>query len=184
MAAPSNLTDSDKLQQLWDKEQIREVVARYCRGVDRFEEELAKSIYLPRSTEDHGVYLGDGRKMIDFLRYLKDTDYVGHHSLGQSLVELNGDTANCETYFVCGIAQTYDKDTHKSFVDLRGRYLDTLERVPGGWQVANRVAVMDLTYQRPLDPAWNIAQAFIQGKRYPDDLVYHPNKYAERVPPN
>lgn len=47
-------------QELWDREQIREVIARYCRAVDRAMIDDAKAVYFDDATEDHGVYRGPG----------------------------------------------------------------------------------------------------------------------------
>ena len=44
------MTDS-QLQELLDKQALYEVVARYCRGVDRADEELVRSAYHPDAIE-------------------------------------------------------------------------------------------------------------------------------------
>jgi hypothetical protein len=43
---------------LLDREAIREVMARYCRGIDRLDVELIKSAYHPDAFDDHGPFKG------------------------------------------------------------------------------------------------------------------------------
>jgi SnoaL-like domain len=170
----------DRLQELWDREQIRELVARYCRAVDRMQFEDGKALYFGDATEDHGVYRGSAWGLMDFFGQLLTEEYVGHHQLGQSIIEIDGDRALCETYFICAMAWNAPGQP-LSFADVRGRYLDHLGRVEAGWQIAERVAILDLTVQRPMDPGWDIAEAFVSGKRWPDDLVYRPGNLGARI---
>ncbi|MBT5754390.1 MAG: SnoaL-like domain-containing protein [Acidimicrobiaceae bacterium] len=43
-----------RLRALIDKDEIRDVLMRYGRGVDRLDEELLRSCYHPDSHDDHG----------------------------------------------------------------------------------------------------------------------------------
>lgn len=178
---PSDRSDSQRLQELWDREQIRDLVARYCRAIDRIMVDEAKSVYFDDATEDHGVYRGSGQGFIDALSGILTDEYIGHHCLGQTLIELNGDAAVCETYFVCGMAWNQPGNP-LSFADVRGRYIDSVERRCGEWRIASRVAVLDLTVQRPFDREWDIAEAFVRGQRYPRDLVYRTDDLRARIP--
>jgi hypothetical protein len=168
------------VRELWDREQIREVIARYCRAVDRAMVEDGRAVYFDDATEDHGVYRGAGRGFISFLTELLTDQYIGHHCLGQTVIDLSVDTAHCETYFICGMAWNRE-GAPLEFADVRGRYVDTLERRDDDWRIVSRVAVLDLTVQQPMDREWDIADAFVRGQRYPDDLVYHPSRLRARV---
>src|SRR3546814_11593208 len=42
------------VRELYDKQKIREVVTRYCRGVDRMDRDLFLSAYHPDAIDDHG----------------------------------------------------------------------------------------------------------------------------------
>lgn len=176
-----DLSDSQRLQELWDREQIRDLVARYCRAIDRLMVDDAKSVYFDDATEDHGVYRGPGQGFVEALSEILTDEYAGHHCLGQTLIELNGDTADCETYFICGMAWNQPGNP-SSFADVRGRYIDSVQRRAGEWRIASRVAVLDLSVQRPFDPEWDIAEAFVRGRRYPVDLVYRTGDLRARVP--
>jgi hypothetical protein len=168
------------LRELIDKEAIREVLARYCRGVDRVHTDLAKTAYFADASEDHGVYRGTGHGFIDRPEMKAPEKVIAHHCLGQTMIDLQGDRAFCETYFVCGIVWR-SEGKPPFFADLRGRYLDTVERREAEWKIAQRVALLDITQQRPLEAEWDLAHFFIRGVRWPDDLVFSPHKLAARV---
>ncbi len=180
MMRTEGVSDSQRLQELWDREQIRDLIARYARAIDRIMAEDARAIYFDDATEDHGVYRGPGQGFVEALSGILSDEYIGHHCLGQTLIELHGDAADCETYFICGMAWNQPGNP-SSFADVRGRYIDAVERRGGEWRIARRVAVLDLTVQRPFDAEWDIAEAFVRGQRHPDDLVYRPADLAARV---
>src|SRR5262249_11432964 len=43
---------------LLDEQAIRRVLARYCRGIDRLDQDLVRSCYHPDATEAHGTFTG------------------------------------------------------------------------------------------------------------------------------
>ena len=49
---------SAALQRLLDKQEIYEVLCRYCRGIDRLDEPLVRSCYHPDAVDNHGLYNG------------------------------------------------------------------------------------------------------------------------------
>lgn len=57
--------DLTKLQRLLDKDEIREVILRYTRGVDRHDDATIASAYHPDATDDHGPYIGNREGLID-----------------------------------------------------------------------------------------------------------------------
>jgi hypothetical protein len=52
------------LQVLLDKQEIHEVLMRYCRGIDRCDAELLRSVYHADAVDDHGQLNG---KAADFI---------------------------------------------------------------------------------------------------------------------
>ena len=47
------------IQNLLDKEAIRDCLYRYCRGIDRADEAILRSAYWPDAHDRHGAYVGD-----------------------------------------------------------------------------------------------------------------------------
>ena len=46
------------LRTLLDKQEITELLARYCRAIDRLDEELLRSVYRPDGYDDHMNFAG------------------------------------------------------------------------------------------------------------------------------
>lgn len=143
--------DQQALQRLLDKEEIREVMCRYARGVDRGDLELVRSAYHEDAHDEHGDYVGD----IDgFIKYL-ETRFIGVdnsvHFLGNSLIEFHGpDAALVETYFVSrrlrAAAEGDGLDIRPADAlarELWGRYVDRFERRDGVWRIAHRIVVRE-----------------------------------------
>ncbi len=48
------------LRLMLDKQEIHEVMMRYCRAIDRMDEELLRSVYHPDAIDNHGLFNGAG----------------------------------------------------------------------------------------------------------------------------
>src|SRR5215217_5333168 len=92
------------IQNLLDREAIREVLARYCRGMDRVWPDLIASVYQEKSRDYHGSFSGSGYEFAHDSEPARkrqtDVNVINHHLLGQCLIDIEGDTAKCETYFL------------------------------------------------------------------------------------
>lgn len=153
-----------------DQEQIRDVLARYCRGVDRADSELLRSVYHPGATDDHGLFVGPAETFVDqVLPELTKTWSMTMHTLGQSLIELDGDQAAVETYFVAYHRRPADG---ASWLDtFGGRYVDRFERRAGEWRIAHRTVVHEWSKLEELTMTFP-ADSFTQGQRNREDLAY------------
>jgi hypothetical protein len=63
--------DSDtttRLARVIDQQEIRDVIYRYCRGIDRRDFDLVRSCYHPEAHDDHGVFRGG---VDDFIAYIE-----------------------------------------------------------------------------------------------------------------
>lgn len=131
-----------RMRELLDKQDIREVLLRYCRGVDRCDRDLIADCFHPDAIDDHGDWVARGSEAPDHIvKLVKKTPLAGMHFLGNQLIEIEGDTAWSETYF-----QAF-KDFHrdgKRYVRVRAaRYVDRFERRNGRWKIAERVLTDD-----------------------------------------
>ena len=55
------------VRELSDRHEIRAVLERYCRAVDRGDLDLLLSVYHPDATDDHGMYSGNGHEFAHWL---------------------------------------------------------------------------------------------------------------------
>ena len=108
-----------KLAEIADRHDIHQVMLRYGRGLDRLDNELARSCYWEDATEDHGHYVGD---VEGFIRYADRSSLMflsTQHAILNHFCDLKGDEAFCESYYqFTGIAA---EGPHFGSV---GRYID------------------------------------------------------------
>jgi len=101
------------LRVLLDKQEIHEVLMRYCRGIDRCDAELLHSVYHPDATDDHGLFKGRAADFIPWaLKALVRDDGTSHY-IANELIEVDGDVAHCESYFF-GIHRRQENDRRRS----------------------------------------------------------------------
>ncbi|MFI2674015.1 nuclear transport factor 2 family protein [Streptomyces albidoflavus] len=162
----------DRLDILWSEREIRAVLQRYCRGLDRLDEELARSAYHNDAHDDRGVIRGNAHDFVkQIIPVLRDTYSGTLHTLHGSTIELDGDTAGVETY--CTAHHIRDADGTRRVEQFAGRYVDRFERRDGVWKIARRLVLSEysLVHEVPIDPAE--AQAgFNFGRRDRDDAGY------------
>ncbi|MCK9470111.1 MAG: nuclear transport factor 2 family protein, partial [Porticoccaceae bacterium] len=62
------MPDIDReLQEMLDRHKIYQVLTRYCRGVDRGDAALIKSVYHDDAIDDHGMFKGLGKDFADWI---------------------------------------------------------------------------------------------------------------------
>ncbi len=132
--------DEAALQGLIDKQAIYEAMMQYCRGVDRCDEELMGSVYHDDADDHHGPFNGKAREFVAmFVPQSRDGSSFTQHMIGNFTVELAGDLARSEAYFVAYVGRVEDG---VEYVDaFGGRYVDDWERRDGRWGVSAREVV-------------------------------------------
>lgn len=173
-AAPVLPKPATTLQDLLDREAIRDCLHRYCRGIDRMDEACLRSVYWPDATDRHGPYQGSATGFVEWaLDKLKDAAR-GVHVLSNILIDLRGDVAGVESYFHA-LQADRDEQGQPRETMLLGRYVDRFEKRQGEWRIAQRTVVYDWIRQQPMS-ADSDAQRFgvrqPNGARQPQDALY------------
>lgn len=133
------------LQDLLDREAIRDCLYRYCQGIDRCDEAALRSTYWEDATDCHGGWNGSATGFIDqALIKLKAGGRRVHH-INNVLIELHGDMAVVQSSFLA-LQTTAVQPANETF--LCGRYVDRFERRNGAWRVAARTVVYDWLEER------------------------------------
>ncbi|MCP5281330.1 MAG: nuclear transport factor 2 family protein [Rhodoferax sp.] len=169
------VTDPTKsLQQLLDREAIRECIYRYCRGIDRQDEQALRSSYWPDGTDRHGPYDGSATGFIDWaLARLKSSDRSVHQVTNMSIT-LQGSEAAVETYFLA-LQREPDASGVLQEVFLAGRYLDRFEKRGDEWRVAARTVMYDWMRPWGTPPGTEAERMGLRvpnGGLHPQDPVY------------
>lgn len=163
------------LQELIDREAIRDCIHRYCRGIDRADEAALRSSYWPNATDRHGAYQGPVEGFFDWVKAAWATGPRNIHHVGNILIEFRGDgRAAVETYWLAFQRGT-GADGVVRQVMMSGRYCDLFEKRDEEWRVAERVVAYDWLDPQPV-PDGTDAERFGPrqpvGGSYPDDPVY------------
>lgn len=161
------MEDELSLEALLARENIRDCLLRYCRGVDRCDVELIRSAFHPDAHDDHGHFDGRSWELAEKLVESKSdgTEFTVHLT-GSPYVELTSDsTAVVETY-VMATQRANDEERVRLFV---GRYLDYFERRESAWRIARRRIVHDWSGYLSVDPLSQDMSLYANGARGEDD---------------
>jgi ketosteroid isomerase-like protein len=146
--------DPARLELLLARDEIREVLARYARAVDRADGPLLKSCYHPDAIEEHGGnYAGNAHEYVDGAIPRIRTMGAMQHLLGSSHIELDGDVAWVETYILT-FARFAQPDGRSLDTFTGGRLVDRFERRGGAWKIAHRRTVFDWNRDEPSNQGW------------------------------
>lgn len=137
---------SARLQELLDRTDILDCIHRYTRGMDRLDRELARSAYHDEAIDEHTAYVGPVDGFLDWAfayhaAQVRHQHYVTNHS-----VELDGDTAHAETYYLF-VGTDQNPDAPVLFTG--GRYVDRFERRNDRWAIAARVCTVEWQTEVP-----------------------------------
>lgn len=140
------MDNAQALAEMLDRDRIRNAVVTLARGEDRRDADLVGSAFWPDATFDYGVFAGDFAAYLAWVVPGADSIPNTQHILGQTLIELAGDTAKAETHIVSYhradfSAATDGSDLHD--VCIGGRYLDSFAKRGGEWRIAARVMLYD-----------------------------------------
>jgi hypothetical protein len=163
------------MRDLLDRQAIHQVMLRYARGLDRLDNELARSCYWDEAIEDHGQFVGTPD---DFLKYADGTTLMFEavqHGLLNHFCDLQGEEAFCETYYqFTGVTA----GEAPNFVST-GRYVDHFRKRNGEWRIANRVTLVESQMDVPkaamlakMPPAYTEDEP-CQARRDRTDVSYH-----------
>jgi hypothetical protein len=153
--------------------EIERVLLRYCRGIDRLDEELIRSVYHDGATDDHGVYQGDGKAFAAFIvPMLRDAYRSTTHAIHNCQIDVDGDRADAETYCVA-YHERVDEVGERCLDVFACRYVDRFERRDGRWAIVQRVVVHDWNaVVAPTGDFGDMVKTFTAGRRDRSDESY------------
>lgn len=158
------------LRQAADHIEIQQVLYRYCRAVDRGDEDLLRSVYHPGAIDRHGTFNGTGEAFAAFLVPLMDrAPRVGQHHITNMLIELRGEIAEVESYFLALHPVGEANEASAGHVPVAGRYLDRFERRDGSWKIADRTVILDWSAAPTPWAPWSAQADYPQGGRREKD---------------
>lgn len=164
--------DAADLHTFIEKQRIQELLLRSARGDDRLDRDLIASLFHPEGTCEFGALLLEGADTIaDAIVKAAGGCLLTYHLLGMPLIELRGDVAAGETYFLATSSIAGENEGDKILRMRSGRYLDRIEKRDGTWRISVRTVIEDWSKSFEV-PAGSANPAFRPGQQGQQDFLY------------
>lgn len=136
------MSESQSPRAVQDRQQITDLIYRYCRAVDRLDLELGYSVWHGDGLAEYeAFYSGTGRGVIDKI-CAQHRLTLGHsHQISNVIIELDGEHAGSESY-VTATLRLRDGERLKQ-ITVWSRYIDRWSRRGGRWGIDKRIAIRD-----------------------------------------
>ena len=146
------------IEELCDREAIRDVIYRYCHAIDRRDPEMLRTIYWPEAVDDHAFINTGVEEFVTIAMDMQATCVATQHRVGNILIHLEKETARVETYVNTYLRVEGPSTPHwrtkpepipesekGKFAEFftGSRYLDRMEKREGIWRVSSRKLVQD-----------------------------------------
>jgi len=159
-----------ELQELRDREAIREAIHLYCQAVDRCDLEMLKSCYWPDGYDDHGFFAGNAHDFAECVIPCLERVDSSMHSITNTRFQFDGDRCACASQWHVVHRLAHDQ----GFTDFlhQGRYLDVWEKRDGEWKILHRIIASDLDrwiHTMDIRSAMSGPNSTLQGCRGADD---------------
>jgi len=140
--------DQKALQNLIDREAIRDLVLCYSRAIDRKDLGLLRDLYTDDATDTHGdSFDGGPDEYCAFIAPSHDrVIYFGHHVCNH-MISVDGDTG-CGEVYALSLALIPRGPGGSPVTDIRTvRYIDNYRRCPDGkWRFSKRFVTYDAVW--------------------------------------
>jgi hypothetical protein len=147
----SQSISSDKLarlEQLLERQDILDTLTRFSRGMDRFDRELFLSAFWADAVIAAGPFVGDPVALYDWSSKMhEEGQFATHHNLLNLTVDIDGDVAHTETYYLF-----VGRNRDDSNWIAGGRYIDRLDKRDGEWKIALRTNAIEWSGMVPTMP--------------------------------
>jgi hypothetical protein len=139
-----------QLNEMFVKQEIRDALSRYCRGLDRMDKEMAYAVWHNDGTADYvGIYEGSGHGFVDWVWGAHSAMSCHSHQISNVLIEFEADSegsptrASSEAYVTVMLWLDGNPAEKQTEIVARGRYLDRWSLRDGRWAIDHRVHVVD-----------------------------------------
>jgi len=131
-----------------DRLAIADVLARYCRGIDRCDAAELADVFTADAVLDYGSGGAPIAETIAGLMQGLGAMRLTSHAISNTICRIAGSHAKAETYCLATHILPGPDGAEIELV-VGGRYLDTLVKDNGIWRIAERLYVMDWNRTQP-----------------------------------
>jgi len=163
-----------RLLSLLARQELHDLNARYCRAVDRLDEQAFMTLFHPDAVIDSGVLRGEPAYFVkEFAKWVRLHARVITHCITNEWFRIEGNRARGESYVIA--TSRLREDNGERDVLTVGRYLDCFEDRSSGWKFTERRFVLDHSiarnaHERPWPECDTVRNG--QGGFAPHDPIY------------
>jgi hypothetical protein len=137
-----------ELRDLIARRDILRAVHNYMRGQDRLNASLQRSAFHDDAHLDCGLFAGGPDQYVDFAQGFLAKVAGSQHLIGQADIEVKGDEARGEVYFIAW-HRLEDTEGRRDLI-VAGRYVDEYRyRKDVGWRISRRREIIDWSRTDP-----------------------------------
>lgn len=134
-----------RIADMLDKQDIRECLTRFSRGMDRLDRAIFLSAFWPDGTVAAGPFVGSPAECWDWASAMhRAAQSATQHDLLNTTIEIDGEIAHCETCYLFAA-----RNTDESVWLAGGRYVDRLEKRGDEWKIALRTNAIEWSVAPP-----------------------------------
>ena len=127
----------DLLHRVIARLDIAELLARYCRGIDRRDADELDLVFADDASLDYGSGAQGKATTCAGLLAAVGSMRLTQHAISNVIIEFDGSRARTETY--CVALHIVGEPGSETEMTVGGRYLDTLDRRTGEWRIVERL---------------------------------------------
>lgn len=162
----------NELQMLLDRSALQDLLARYCRCMDRRDFAQARTLYHDDARLDRvAIFSGSVDEFMVWVAEVTPQFELTVHRVFNQLFVIEGDKAEGEIYL-----EAYHRTRGPNALEIivGGRYLDRYERRAGVWKFSHRSSTADRCEIRPVNPAdyQQFTASSVAGRPDRGDLSY------------
>lgn len=130
------------LDRLVAKDEIRDCLYLFCRGLDRIDRDLLLAAFHDDAIVDFGkLFTGPAAAFVESTLTMQRRQAHCQHLVGNIVIQLAGDSAAVESYEIA--RHLSEVGGRPCDMVLASRLLDRFERRDGRWAIARRTKVLD-----------------------------------------
>lgn len=153
-----------------DEAQIREIIYRLARSIDRMDWEGVKAVSDADTCYDYGVYKGDAAGLVGWMSERHKNVFRSSHVIANILIEFSGNSALAETYVNSIQTVPSGADSAQQLNILSwARYIDEFQNVGGRWRLKLRTVLLDNQVSTAAHP---LPGGLKEGRRDWDDMLW------------
>lgn len=178
-----------------DRDAIENLLGLYCRGIDRLDLELLKSVYHVDAIDDHGIISANGHDFAEqIIPLLGKVCVYSQHSVTHAVIDIKGDQAFSEAQYIGFHTIEAGAESIEGFFGVQyleqqralgnlerrheyvcgGRYIDVLHKRDGVWRIYRRKMTNEWAVCRPSSAVTEgiPGAVCVSGSRDRNDPVY------------